>query len=342
MHIYQLTGDGPQPRLVDDLPQLLADSKALTWVDIDHCDAEAVAVLSRVFGFHPLAVHDCVERNHVSKVHVYNDHVFTVLHAPQIGTRGHVHYVELDQFVGENYLVTVHGPLNPAVAPEVAHLDTEAVLRRLQRGTVTPESPFELSAAIVASLLRRETDMVAGLAEKSGELERKLTLDEIDDDPEAFLEGLFTAWYELLAIRTIARHSAATYDLLAKSATALPETRRVQLEAIADRFEQVASMADGQKEFLHGVIEYFQTRISTHMTIAAEEMAATGVRQNDDMRKISAWVAIVAVPTGVTGFFGQNVPYPGYGHTAGLVASLVVMVLLAGLLFLVFKSKRWL
>jgi Mg2+ and Co2+ transporter CorA len=78
------------------------------------------------------------------------------------------------------------------------------------------------------------------------------------------------------------------------------------------------------------------------MTIAAEEMAVTGVRQNDDMRKISAWVAIVAVPTGVTGFFGQNVPYPGYGDTTGFVASLVVMVLLAGLLYTIFKSKRWL
>jgi hypothetical protein len=45
------------------------------------------------------------------------DHVFTVLHPPQLGQRGHVHYVELDQFIGRNYLVTVHGPLNPAVNP---------------------------------------------------------------------------------------------------------------------------------------------------------------------------------------------------------------------------------
>jgi magnesium transporter len=56
-------------------------------------------VLSGVFGFHPIAVRDCVERNHGSKVHIYPDYVFSVLHAPKVGKRGHVHYVELDQFV---------------------------------------------------------------------------------------------------------------------------------------------------------------------------------------------------------------------------------------------------
>jgi len=104
----------------------------------------------------------------------------------------------------------------------------------------------------------------------------------------------------------------------------------------------VSSMADGQREFLHGVIEFFQTRTSTHMTIAAEELAATSVQQNDDMRKITAWVAIVAVPTAVTGFFGQNVPYPGFGEQAGFIASVVAMVLIASVLYVIFKRKQWL
>jgi Mg2+ and Co2+ transporter CorA len=111
---------------------LLERQDAVIWVDIPMCDKVGVEVLSEVFGFHRIAVHDCVERNHVSKVHIYPDHVFTVLHAPQLGQRGHVHYVELDQFIGRNYLVTVHGPLNPAVNPQVAFLDTGAVLRRIE------------------------------------------------------------------------------------------------------------------------------------------------------------------------------------------------------------------
>ena len=84
-------------------------------------------------------------------------------------------------------------------------------------------------------------------------------------------------------------------------------------------------MADGQRQFLHGVIEFYQTRTSTHLTVAAEKLASTSVQQNDDMRRITAWVAIIAVPTAVTGFFGQNVPYPGFGETAGFIASAVIM-----------------
>src|SRR2546421_11266998 len=124
----------------EELPQLLKREDALVWVDIPPRDPWANHVLSEVFGFHSIAVRDCVERNHVSKFHVYADYVFTVLHAPQVGQRGHVHYVELDQFVGQNFLVTVHGPLNPAVNPEVAMVDTRAVLRRIERGNLVPGS----------------------------------------------------------------------------------------------------------------------------------------------------------------------------------------------------------
>jgi Mg2+ and Co2+ transporter CorA len=104
----------------------------------------------------------------------------------------------------------------------------------------------------------------------------------------------------------------------------------------------VRSMAEGQREFVHGVIEFYQTRTSTHMTIAAESLATTSFEQNDQMRKITAWVAIVAVPTAVTGFFGQNVPYPGFGERIGFVISTVIIVIAAVALYAVFKAKKWL
>ena len=83
------------------------------------------------FGFHPLAIRDSANRNQVPKIHRYDDHLFLVLHAPQPGAGGHVHYVELDQFIGDRYLVTVHGPLNPAVDPAAAMVEVDAVLARL-------------------------------------------------------------------------------------------------------------------------------------------------------------------------------------------------------------------
>jgi len=77
-------------------------------------------------------------RNHIPRVHVYPDHVFIVVHAPEIGTGGHVHYLELDQFVGEDFLVTVHGPLNPKVPLEAALRETDAVAARMDSGRLRP------------------------------------------------------------------------------------------------------------------------------------------------------------------------------------------------------------
>jgi CorA-like Mg2+ transporter protein len=104
-------------------------------------------VLSETFGFHPLAVRACIERNTVPKLRVYPDHVFVVQHAPELGTGGHVHYVELDQFIGDRFVVTIHGPLNPAVPPEAAVRETRAVLGRIEAGRLRPGSPAELSYA---------------------------------------------------------------------------------------------------------------------------------------------------------------------------------------------------
>ena len=342
MDVYSITDAGVEQRSAEELKVLLDQPDALIWVDMPICLANDAAVLSDVFGFHELAVRDCVERNHISKLHFYDDHVFTVLHAPEMGSGGHVHYVELDQFVGPNYLVTVHGPLNPAVEAEVAFADTRLVLRRIEQDEIHPTSPMQLSYSIVSAMARRETDLVAALAEESGRLEQQVTDEDHNDDPEVLLEELFQVGHQLLAICTMATHSAATYGGMAKRIRSISDQEKPLVADLADLFDMVVSMADGQRQFLHGVIEFYQTRTSTHLTVAAEKLATTSVQQNDDMRRITAWVAIIAVPTAVTGFFGQNVPYPGFAKTSGFIASIVIMFCVAIVLYIIFKTKKWL
>jgi Mg2+ and Co2+ transporter CorA len=340
--VYVITEAGVDRHPLEQLKALLEQPDTLVWVDLPMCAAADAALLSDVFGFHDLAVRDCAERNHISKIHFYDDHVFSVLHAPELGAGGHVHYVELDQFVGPNYLVTVHGPLNPVVDPEVAFADTGQVLRRLEAGELCPRTPVELSYAIVSALARREIELIALLAKESGRLEQRVTDTDHNDDPEQLLEELFEVGHQLLAIRTIATHSAETYTGMSRRIRSVSEADKPFIAQLAGRFEMVRSMADGQRDFVHGVIEFYQTRTSTHLTIAAENLANLTVQQNDDMRRITAWVGIIAVPTAVTGFFGMNVPYPGFGHRAGFVISIVIMLTAAAVLFTIFKAKKWL
>ncbi len=60
------------------------------------------------------------------------------------------------------------------------------------------------------------------------------------------------------------------------------------------------------------------------------------------MKKVTSWAAIIAVPTAVTGWYGMNVPYPGFGQHAGFVTSMVLLVVLSGGLYLLFKRLDWL
>jgi magnesium transporter len=111
-----------------------------------------------------MAIAESKIRSHVPRVHVYPDHVFIVVHAPEIGAGGHVHYLELDQFIGEDFLITVHGPISPKVPLDAALRETVAVAARLASGRLRPTSPFGLSYAIVSSicLLDRTTRIAHG------------------------------------------------------------------------------------------------------------------------------------------------------------------------------------
>jgi Mg2+ and Co2+ transporter CorA len=84
-----VSDEGIQQHPVGELEQLLDRDHGFAWIDIPVCDEEAARVLSEVFGFHPLAIGACMERNAVPKVRAYRDHIFVVLHAPELGTGGH-------------------------------------------------------------------------------------------------------------------------------------------------------------------------------------------------------------------------------------------------------------
>jgi len=210
MDVRLITKSGVEERGVEELPLLLQGDDGLVWVDIPAWDDEAVRVLSEVFRFHPLAVNDAMERNRVPKMHAYHDHVFVILHAPERGEHGHVHYIELDQFIGLRYLVTVHGPVNPAVHPDVALRETRAVLERIRAGRLRPTTASQLSHAIVTVLTREQEDFIETMTKDVWQLEQRLTGGNVGD-PEKYLDELFLARHGLLAVRTMGAQSGAIY-----------------------------------------------------------------------------------------------------------------------------------
>jgi Mg2+ and Co2+ transporter CorA len=181
MDVWLVADGGVEQRPAEELDMLIALQEGIVWVDIPTCDEESVRVLTEVFGFHRLAVQDSVERSQVPKLHAYSDHVFIVLHAPERGRGGTVHYVELDQFVGPGFLVTAHGPLDPAVLLRPPFARQHAVRKRVESGRLRVSSSFELSYAIVSAVARHQESFVATLAQEAGLLEQRLMRDEISD-----------------------------------------------------------------------------------------------------------------------------------------------------------------
>jgi Mg2+ and Co2+ transporter CorA len=345
----RLVADGTVTRFgVDDLPALLARDSGFVWVDIPSCDPAAAAVLSDVFGFHPLGIRDCVERNRVPKVHAYADHVFVVLHAPEAGRRGHVHYVELDQFVGARYLVTVHGPLNPAVDPAAAQNQTGAVLRRMEAGRFAPATPFELSYAIVSKLARDQEDSVEVVTKDVWRLEQQVTGGELGD-PEEFVDELFRVRHRLLAVRTMAALSCSIYGRMT-GLPRLPADWQVQAGDLADQFGRVQAIADGEREYLQGVLDFYQTVLTLRTTLAgqvqndeARRLTEASYTQNEEVKKISAWAAVFFAPTFIASLYGMNFRRMPELHWAfGYPYALGLMALCSGLLYVAFRRRGWL
>ncbi len=326
MEVRLISAAGVEQHPVEELETLLGREEGLVWVDIPTCDEEATRVLSHVFGFHPLAIRDCVQRNHVPKVHAYPDHLFVILHAPERGTGGHVHYLELDQFIGPGYLVTVHGPLNPAVDPELALRETGAALGRIQAGRLHPTSSFDLSYAIVSALTRQQEALVGMLAREVGVLEQRVMAGDVDD-PEPFLDELFRARHGLIAVRTMAALSREIYGRMATLTRFVPAGGQPLVADLVDQFERVRGVADGQREFLQGVIEFYQTRTDTKLTIAAERLAV---------------IAAVTLPiTALSSVYGMNLIVNDRTQVVQLAVALAVMAAVSAALLRWARRQGW-
>jgi magnesium transporter len=326
MDVRWVAADGIEDHQVKDLKALLEREHGFAWVDIPSCDAEATQVLSEVFGFHPLAVRACTERNHIPRVHAYADHVFVVLNTPEPGAAGHVHLLELDQFIGRRYLVTVHGPLGVGVSPDAALRDTRLVLERLRAGRLRPSSPLELSYAIVSALARGMAEVVRILAGTIATLERRI-LDQEQKDPERILHELFQVRHELLTVRTMAGQSREIYGRMGAVARFVPAEARPFIEDLMDQFARVRSLCEDEQHFLQGVVEFYQPKLTTRINVAMERLALIA--------------ALVLPVTAVSGIYGMNliVNQETQPRAIAMVLALMLGVVLAMLVWA--KRHHW-
>lgn len=326
MDIWFIDDSGIHPHPRAELEALLARTDGFVWIDIPEFDTEAESVLTHTLGTHELVLRACRERNFVPTVHSYQQHVFVIVHTPLPGEGGHVHLLELDQLIGERYLVTVHGPRNPVVAASDATADTDQVRHRIETGRFHPATPDELFYAIGSAVARRDGAVVRSVAQRLPALELRVMASDFAR-PEELLEELFLLRHELLIARTMASQAHDIFARLSGLERFVSEGLRRHARDLAEQFERSRSVADGESQFLFGVIELYQTRVTTKMTVAMERLAV---------------IAAVTLPvTAIASIYGMNVIVSSGTHVVHLVIVLAVMAAISAWLLRWAKRQGW-
>jgi magnesium transporter len=295
------------------------DDDRFVWIGLHEPTEEEFDSVRREFELHELAVEDAIHAHQRPKLEVYGDTIFVVLKtARYVDSEEVVDFGEILIFTGEGFVVTVrHGEATSL------HDVREAVERdseRLKRG------PGAVLHAIVDRVVDDYEPAIEGLRVDIEEVETEVFSPERDSSAER----IYKLKREVLEFTRAAAPLVAPLDHLAEGRHDLiqPEVREY-FRDVNDHLIRVHEQLEGFRELLNSVLTANLTQVS--------------VRQNEDMRKISAWVAIAAVGTLIAGIYGMNFEHmPELKWEFGYPLAIGVMLAISAGLFRAFKRAGWL
>jgi len=326
MTVRLVSNGGVMEKSVEEIPVLLKREDGFVWLDVPQWTVEIDGLLAAELNLHPVAREYCRVRNHMPMVHGYRDHVFMVLHRPVVLGQGETRLVELDLFVGDRFLITVHKRDDASIAAVEAVSEIEETLARIGAGRIAPRTPVELTHALVSLMALRQRLLVQDVAVRVAEVEEKVLRRQLTD-PERSLEEMFLVRYELLSVRTTAAHSE---EVLARARKLLGPGHHddeVQLADLQDMFRRVHRMTDSEQELLAGVIDLYRTRNDTKLTIASERLAVLA--------------AITLPATAISSVYGMNVIVNPHTEPVQLTVVLIIMAAISGVLLRWTKKQGW-
>jgi len=205
-----------------------------------------------------------------------------------------------------------------------AVLGSEALTARKSLGVVI--ATLGVAIALLSGLTGRMRTYTAELTKDVWRLEQRVTAGHLGD-PESFLDEMFRARHGLLAVSTMSALSREVYARMVTIAAFGPGPGQALLEDAVDQFHHLSVMADSQKAYLQGTIEFYQARTNTKMTIAAERLAV---------------IAAVTLPiTALSSVLGMNLIVNDETLWRPLAVTLAVMLAISATLLVWAKRKGW-
>jgi magnesium transporter len=306
---------------VADISDHITDPAVVVWLDLCLADGESLEIVEEEFGLHALALEDALHAGQRPKLDHYSSHLFVSAYAVALDDRSaELASSEMAIFILPNALITVrkdHG------------FDIEQVVARWDN---TPDLAKNGVGFLLYGLLDFIVDghftAVQVLDDCIDDLEDRL-FEEDRDQVRAVQRRSFDLRKNLVLLRRLVLPMREVVNGLMR------RDLHVVTEPLMPYYQDVYDHVLRATEWTESLRDMVSTILETNLTVQ-------GNRMNLIMKKVTSWAAIIAVPTAVTGFYGQNIPYPGFGHTGGLIASSVVMGVCSVGLFIIFRKKDWL
>jgi magnesium transporter len=296
------------------------------WLGLVEPTGDQIAAVAAEFQLPPLAVEDAVKAHQRPKLERYGDVLFVVV--KPVRYIDHDEIVDIDEvavFLGETFVVTVR------------HGDNDVVSR--VRTDLDGESPL-LGLGPSAVLYRLLDIVVDGYAEVAQEIDVDVSDIEVQvfgGDPSDHSERVYKLKREVLQFRSAVLPLApAVEDLAAGTITGVNPQTADYFRDVHDHLLRIGDQIEGYDNLLTGVLQADLARVAVQQNNAA-------ARQNEDVRKISAWAAIALVPTAIAGIYGMNFDNMPELHTRyGYFVVLAVLVLACLGLYVQFRRRDWL
>lgn len=317
-HGGRLTDQGFAIKRISDH---LSEPGATIWLDLRDPDEADLAVLQEEFGLHPVAVEDALHDRQRAKVDRYRTHLFLTAYGARLdAASGELRTSELAAFILPQALITIRKDDGLDIGKVVDRWDSSPDLAEHGVGYLLHglldyivDGHFEAVQSLDDAVEGLEDDLFApvtasdlGVQRRSFELRKSLVL----------LRRVVLPMREVL--NTLMRR----------------DLRHVS-EEMAPYYQDVYDHVLRATEWTESLRDLVTTILETNLTIQ-------GNRMNVITKKVTSWAAIIAVPTFITGFYGMNVPYPGFGDHAGLLSAALIMIGTGVLLYWVFRRNDWL
>ena len=303
----------------EELSDYVCQPDCMVWADLQSPDGARLTELGEELSLDKLAIEDAVTHHERPKATRYASHTFLSARGLQLDRgSGELRDVQVSAFVLKQAFVTVHTGEWFDIDTIVERWDENAELMR--------HGVKALAWGMLDVLVDGQLDVVQALDDEIEDLEDVL-FDQANGAPQ-LQRRTFMLRKSLVQTRRAVLPMRDVVAALARHDSDVPAELRSYFDDLYDHVLRATEWTESLREMITSL---FETNLSLQ-----------DARLNTIMKKLTSYTALIAIPTAVTGFYGQNVPYPGFGHHSGFISSVLIIAALAGALYLAFKRNGWL